>query len=119
MSTASAALSFATTVESYGGRKSASIRDAHVVSCPRSQSTSFTATGRPPSRPTGCFFARLRVDRCRLAECPLLVDTQKRPDSIVGRGDPLDAGRGQLDRRDFAGFQAAAGVRWRCAEEST
>src|SRR3954468_18162961 len=48
MRTASASLSFRTTVASYGGTKFSSILLPQVVFCPLVQITSLIATGNPP-----------------------------------------------------------------------
>ena len=78
ISTASAACSFATTVASYGGRKFSSIREPQVVSSPSAQSRSLTATGSPPSRPTG--LPAGGGDRRRpLARAPLRRRSARRP----------------------------------------
>ncbi len=53
MRTASAALSRATAVASYGGTKCSSIREPQVVNSPWVHSTSLSATGSPASEPTG------------------------------------------------------------------
>ena len=78
------------TVASYGGRKFSSIREAQVVVWPRSQSMSFTATGRPASRPTGLPLRALRVDLGRLLERPLGIDAQKRADAVIDRRDAIE-----------------------------
>ena len=56
--TASAAFSRSTASASYGGTKFASILLEQVVRTPFVQSTSFTATGTPASRPSGAPLAR-------------------------------------------------------------
>ena len=62
---------------------SASIREAHVVSSPRSQRISFTATGSPASRPTACRLARRASISAARSSARSASTRKKRTNAVV------------------------------------